>query len=192
VYVRHSWIPKIFFILCAVNSLLIGDVLLGVGVGIHSYPDALDPFDVWERVPVVYPHGEINFPVTDQFTIGCVFSHVVIPCKLDRFVDTPQKMDIYTGGLYGEVDLVSGPQCFGIGAQVQSVVSAHFIGPRGEYTNGFGARVYGIAQQRILSDISTNVRTGVQRVWVETSMIPVYSELQLDSYFVELVLYLHL
>ncbi|MBN2621335.1 hypothetical protein JXB22_09640 [candidate division WOR-3 bacterium] len=181
--------PAIFIVLlCTTVCIAHGDILLGIGSGIRSYPNAFDPYDHMDRDPVLYPQGEMRCVVSDRISIGCVLSRTVVYGALDRYIDTPQQLTIVTGGFYGEFDLAAGSNVFGVGAQVQSIMGTYHAGILRSYDNGFGVKVYGIVQQNLFSHLSGAVRTGVQREWIRPLIWFWSDELQLDSFTIDLTL----
>jgi len=189
---KYKIIPAIFLFACIGHVALYGQVRLGVGTGIQSYPLDLDPYDQNDRIPVLYPYGEVGFAVSDRISIAGAFSCCVIDGELDLYIDTPQELTIYTGSLSGEIDFSPGSEFFGIGAQVQSVVGRYRVSEPGEYRNGFGLKFYGIVRQRLFKDFSAGMRTGVQRVWVRAHASYINEELTLDSFNIDFVVYLDL
>lgn len=192
VSVRHRYPVYLVTLLCVAMAMAQGDVLLGAGSGIQSYPRAFDPYDHMERRPVLSPQGEMRWTLSHDVAIGCVLSRTVVYGALDPDVEAAQWLTIISGGFYGEFDLSSGPGFFGAGAQVQSIVGIYHICHPQSYDNGFGVKVYGVVHQDLFSRFSAAVRTGVQRVWIQPSTWFWHEELRLDSFTIELVAYLHL
>jgi hypothetical protein len=171
---------------------LYGDVRLGVGTGILSYPSEFDPFQCMDRLPLLYPQGEIGFSITDRLHVAVTLSHVKMYGVLDRYVDTVQSMTLHTGGFCVEYDLFSGTDLFGVGAQLQSVIGAFRFADIGEYENGLGYKVYGVARQPLLKMISLGVRTGFQHVAIRARSFYIDEEIILDSFTVDVSLYITL
>lgn len=190
--VKYSRYFIFALLICSGPALLFGDVRIGVGAGIQSYPGDLDPSEKNQRIPVVYSQGEINFSLSDRFSFVCVFSHMVITGKLDLYINAPQEIKIYSSGIGGEFDLFRGSGFFGAGLQVQSVLGIYNIGRTGEYDNGFGLKLYGIVRQPVFDNVSAGVRTGIQRVWVRAHAFTINEELILDSFHIDVIVYINL
>lgn len=169
-----------------------GDVTLGVGTGIRSYPDALDPYDLEQRLPVVYPQGEITYHVAERVTLGCLFARISTHACVERCVDAPQLMELFAVGLCGEVDLFPGHSFYGIGVQVQSVLGIYRVGPLGRYDNGYGVAVYGVARQRLQEHLYIAVRSGFHQVRVRPLIVDDYRDLILNSVGIDVIFYIHL
>jgi hypothetical protein len=188
VSVKHKYPVFIIVLLCTTPCIVHGDILVGIGSGIQSYPHAFDPYDLMEKEPVPSLQGEMRCLVSDRISIGCLLSRTVVYGALDRHIDTPQWLTLVTGSFYGEFDLSPGSNLFGAGAQVQSIMGVYNVGDLQFYDNGFGVKIYGIVQYDLFSHFSAAVRTGVQRTWIRPSTWFWSEELQLDSFIIDLVL----
>jgi hypothetical protein len=167
-------------------------ILIGVGGGIQSYPKAFDPHNHRDPLPVIYPQGEIIFPVSYLLSVACVFSRSQGTAYIDRYVETPQKFELYMLGLGNEFDFTRGERCFGIGVQLQSVTGVYRVGDSGEFDNGLGIKVYGLVRQSFGMSLSAGVKTGIQRIWIQPLVVHLYEKLELDSFNIEVLLYFHL
>ena len=176
------------------NSLpaLYGSVRLGVGTGIQSYPRDFDPFHTMDRLPLLYPQGEIGLSVSDHVSIAVTLSRVKMYGELVPLLSAAQSMTLITGGLCVEYDLLSGSDMFGLGLQTQSVIGIVRIADMGEYENGWGCKLYAVVRQPLLEMISLGVRTGAQRVVVRARSMFVDEELILDSFTIDIMVYVRL
>lgn len=190
VFVKRNTLAAFLILTCIVGIKGHGEVLLGIGGGVQSYPKDLDPYGFAGSLPVIYPLGEMHFMVTDRISSGCVLSRTIVHGSLEGYVDTYQYLELYSLGFYGEFDFTPGKGFFGFGVQGQSAMGAYCVGEEGNFGNGIGLKLYGVARQRLFSSLLWGMRTGVQRIWIQPPTRN--SKLQLDSFNIEILFYLQL
>jgi hypothetical protein len=160
-HARHHRFCLIFFILYTLYASIGAGLELGVGAGVASYPGALDPYELMDHVPVVYPRIELIVPVAQKWQIRCCAHRWLYEVNLHgcfclqslttNFLSLGcamrlgNKGDIMIGmdGLYG--------------------FCMHDHGGSYINSNTYGVKLHVSAQQPLWRDLSYVLRTGVQQ-----------------------------
>ncbi len=158
----------IFFILLYALCVNIGAGLeLGVGAGVASYPGTLDPYELLDQVPVVYPRAELAIPVTQRWQVRCCVHRTVYELNLYgcfcRQSLTTNHLSLgcaYRLGKKGD---------FMIGVDGVYGFCMHDHGGIYVSSNTYGLKIHVSAQQPLWRDLSYILRAGVQQEWVKSA-----------------------
>jgi hypothetical protein len=160
----YDQIRNVFFILLYCTAGFAFE--LGVGAGIASFPGTLDPYDLIDEIPVVYPRIELGVPVLQRWQVTC-----------------GAQRSVFDANMYG---------CFCIQSLTLNTLSAGCavrLGQKGDFalgvdgmygfctydhggipinTNNYGMKIHLSAQQPLWRDLSYVLRAGVQQERVVT------------------------
>ncbi len=187
---------EIILLLMLFHSLLAADqnegsIHIGIGLGIQSYPSALDPYKLVKGYPVLYPEIEADIQLIDRIYLTNSVSRVVIEGSLLGPILCPQFLELYTIALGAEYNFGSQRREFKTGIQVLAGFSEYGTGSYDDYfSSGLGVKVYASALRPLTQYFSWGIRSGIQRLTVQAT--PHSENIHLDSFNIEIAGYFSL
>lgn len=165
-----------------------GTIRIGAGLGIQSYPSAIDPYQLVESIPVLYPEIEMTIQLVGR--IGCTanVSRSVIDGSLLGAIYCPQRLELFTSGCGLDYNFGTQSRAFRIGFQMLAGFGEYGTSSDGHYYGtGWGVTVFGSALRKISQHFAWGMRTGVQRLKMQG--LPHTERVNLDSFYVEAIGY---
>jgi hypothetical protein len=161
-----------------------GKIRLGIGGGVLSYPASLDPYDVLQRTPVIYPVLNIELAFVDRVNAAFRFSRTNYHANLFGSF-TSQTLELNTIAWGFTYDLTTGVRRIACGIDALAGFSTYRTSAFESFTEtGYGIRCAVSAYQPLYQDIDWCIRTAVQRMYLQP--ISDLDTCILDSFSVEL------
>jgi hypothetical protein len=161
---------------------------IGAGLGIQSHPSEIDPYQLVEGIPVLYPEIEMTIQLVGR--IGCTasVSRSVIEGSLLGPIWCQQRLELFTSGCGFDYNFGTQSRGFRIGFQMLAGFGEYGTGSYGHYySTGWGVTLFGSALQKISQHFAWGMRTGVQRLTLQE--LPHTERINLDSFYVETIGY---
>jgi hypothetical protein len=137
---------------------------LGIGCGIASYPGALDPYELLDQVPVVYPRVELSIPVAHKWQVRCSVHRTVYEVNLyGCFCQQSLTTNFLSMGCAMRLGRKGD---FMLGVDGIYGFCMHDHGSIFVKSNTYGLKIHVSAQQPLWQDLSYILRAGVQQEWV--------------------------
>jgi hypothetical protein len=160
---------------------------IGIGMGIQSYPSAIDPCEVIKKSPVFYPQIEMNIPFLEKVSLTSSISRTVIEGTLLGLIWCRQWLELYTTTFGFDYNFGSQKRQFKTGIQLLASFSEYGTRSYDDYvSSGLGIKVYACATRPLARDFSWGIRSGVQRLRIH--ILP-SEHLNMDSFHIEIVGY---
>lgn len=159
--VRRDRFRNVLFILYILYASVSAGLEIGVGAGVASCPGALDPYDLLDHIPIVYPRVEVVLPVTQRWQVRCGSQHSVYPANLyGCFCIQSLTMNTLIMGCAVRLGK-KGDFALGIDGLYGFCVYDH--GGSTINSDNYGIKIHLSAQQPLWRDLSYILRTGVQQ-----------------------------
>ncbi len=137
---------------------------LGVGAGVASYPGTLDPYELLDQVPVVYPRAELTFPVTQRWQVRCCVHRTVYEVNLyGCFCRQSLTANFLSLGCAMRLDRKAE---FMLGVDGMYGLCTYDHGGVFTNSNTCGVKIHVSAQQPLWREISYILRASVEQEWV--------------------------
>ncbi len=164
-----------------------GTIHIGAGLGIQSYPSAIDPYQLVESTPVLYPEIEMTIQLASR--IGCTasVSRSVIEGSLLGPIWCQQRLELFTSGCGFDYNFGTQSRDFRIGFQMLAGFGEYGTARNGHYCTGWGVTLFGSARRNISQHFAWGMRTGVQRLRMQE--LPHAERMNLDSFYIETIGY---
>ncbi len=168
-----------------------GMIQIGAGLGIQSYPSALDPYRLVESVPVLYPEIEAQIQIMNRISLTSAVSRAVVEGSLLGPIWRRQRLELYTVGYGLDYNFGSQNRAFKTGIQIIIGFSEYGGGSYDDYVgSGMGFNVYACTMRSLTRHVSWGMRSGVQRLRIR--ILPHSERLDVDSFHIETVVYIML
>lgn len=168
-----------------------GMIHVGAGLGIQSYPSALDPFQLAACVPVFYPEIDANIQVMERIFLTSAVSRTAVEGSLLGSIWCQQKLELYTVGYGLDYNFGSRNRAFKTGIQLLIGFSEYGTGNYDDYySSGMGVNVYACTIRSLTRHFSWGMRTGVRRLRIR--VLPHSERLTIDSFYIETTGYIAL
>ena len=163
-----------------------GTIRIGAGLGIQSYPSVLDPCQIVERIPVLYPVIEAHIQVIDRISFTNAVSRTVVEGSLLGQIWCQQRLELYTVGYGLDYDFGNQNRAFKTGVQIVIGFSEYGTGSYDDYfSSGIGFNIHVCTIRRLTQHFSWGMKSGVQRLRIQ--VLPHSESLTVDAFYINAI-----
>jgi len=164
---------------------------LSIGVGIQSYPYAIDPFELTNHYPVLYPALQLSTEIIDRISMVGSLSRIACYGSLYGPLLCIQDYELVALGLGFDYNIGKQKRGFKTGVQLIVAFSQYGMDFYDKYSNvGFGVKLYAFAAQPLTDFFSFGVRTAIERLHIQPYVR--HDPININSFSVELLSYISL